>query len=94
MVGTIVNATSNDSIRITRSDGSTVQIPAVLILAMDRVLRRCLANEVSLEIDPVEDDAVEHGWQAKLDMGVEGASQVHTTPWNALISLAKCLEKS
>ena len=88
MSGNLVNVTSLDSVRIeVVGEGRAVTIPAALILAADRVLRHCLLNEFSLEIDMVDPEPDGKGWEASTD-GTQDACAHGETPWAALLALA------
>ncbi len=92
--GTVVNATHLDSVRIARADGTTLQIPAACVLAIDDVLRRLVALDAALSVEPrCEPDgprAGDHaGWEAWVDTDPHGHSLTGATPWQAVMSLAE-----
>lgn len=94
----IVNVSHADSVRITRPDGTTVQIPAACVLAVDAVLRHCLVEWRSLRLALVALppgfggsgwDADTFGWRSRRVASVRGAA----SPWAAMASLAGVLAK-
>ena len=100
MSGKIVNCTHLDSVRIeVLGEGRAIMIPASLILAADKVLRHCLTEESSLDLDPVEDDETRWtGWEAQAEsLLAEDADTilcVHgETPWQTIMALAQAIER-
>lgn len=93
-MGTVVQATNLDSVRIeVLGESRAVTIPVTLLLAADRVLRVLHGANVGgnrLVVAPAfADDPPREIWEAQIG-GVVGAGE---TPWGAVASLADELYK-
>ena len=89
MSGSVVNCTSQDSVRIKVLDeGRTVQVPATVLLAVDRVFRSALASNCGLGISWIGENAwsAQEYKSAKIGYGA--------TPWAAIVALAGKLAES
>jgi hypothetical protein len=102
--GVVITVSELDSVRIERPDGTSLQIPAAFITAIDRVLRHCAADESSLDLDMVEDDDTGwQGWEAYCDnpaatetLSMNGNELLvghGDTPWGAVVALAMALNR-
>lgn len=94
MAGRVVDATTDDSIRIEiPGQGRSIQIPAHMVLAVDRIFRTVFLSREELCVGIVDDaNTGDEGWQASIGYVVCGG--IAGTPWQALASLADELEKS
>lgn len=103
MAGKVVTQTSLDTVRIeVLGEGRAVNIPAALVLAVDRVLRHVLTGDgfLDLSLDMVEDDRTGwQGWEARTestraDADPDDVLVAHgDTPWAAVKALADAIEQ-
>ena len=89
MPGTVIQATSLDSVRFDCvGEGRAVTIPASVIIAIDRVLRHCTVSKATLNVYEVDGDPP---FIANLDYVVFGKPA--STAWGAMVNLADELER-
>lgn len=82
--GQLVAVSSLDTLRIEILGGGALQVPAVLVVKLDRVWKHCWAQGKALHLQKRAEDC----WEASVEGCRTGTG---VTPWGAIVALSEGL---